>query len=640
MKKKLCTVLAAMVFATATFSEKTKAKTESDSSKIPSYLIVKGTKLKGYKDGLPEDLVIPDGVKEIDDGAFKGCRSLKSVTIPSGVKKIGDEVFYGCESLVSVTIPSSVKQISEGGRSWGDMSWIPGAFDRCISLKEIKFGGTVAQWKAVRGRNELPRSVVCIRCSDGFIGVKELPEYLEISGTAVTGYTGKVPVNLVIPEGVKEISKEAFEGCTSLASVTIPSSVKEIGRDAFKGCASLKEIQFGGTTAQWKAIQGSDGIKVSSVRCSDGNIGIADVPEYLKMDGTKVIGYTGKVPANLVIPDGVTAIGGNAFKDCTSIESVTIPSSVKEIVGYAFNGCTYLERVTIAEGVTEIGERSFSGCKSLTSVSIPGSVKEIGNFAFSGCVSLASVVIAEGVTEIGRSAFYGCTSLASVTIPGSVKKIDGFEVYVGAFEGCTSLVSVTIAEGMTEIGVRSFLGCTSLTSVSIPKTVTEIGNGAFKDCTSLRSVVIPDGVKKIYGDSRFGGAFEGCTSLASIAIPDSVESIGECAFYGCKSLASVTIGNGVTKIAGGTFRGCTSLKSVVIPRGVTGIWSGAFDGCTSLTSVTIPRSVTNFDGSFRNCSPNLKINYDGTKAQWGAISKRWWNGSFVVQCTDGVTVEK
>lgn len=138
MKKRWLAALAALVLATAAFAEKTN---------FPSYLEIKGTKVKGYTGGLPEDLVILDGVKEIDDGVFRDCTSLKSVTIPSGVKKIGDEVFYGCKSLVSVTIPSSVKQISEGGWSLGDMSWIPGP---SIAAHRSRKYNLVALWRSGR----------------------------------------------------------------------------------------------------------------------------------------------------------------------------------------------------------------------------------------------------------------------------------------------------------------------------------------------------------------------------------------------------------------------------------------------------------------------------------------------------------
>ena len=181
----------------------------------------------------------------------------------------------------------------------------------------------------------------------------------------------------------------------------------------------------------------------------------------------------------------VTSIGSSAFRDCTSLASVTIPSSVKSFGDYAFRDCTSLASVAISDGVTSIGSYAFYGCTSLTSVAIPSSVTSFGDYAFRGCTSLASVAISEGVTSIGNYAFYGCTSLTGVAIPSSVTSIGS-----SAFSGCTSLASVAIPSSVTSIGSYSFRGCTSLASVTIPSSVTSIDSYSFYGCTSLASVYL------------------------------------------------------------------------------------------------------------------------------------------------------
>ena len=81
--------------------------------------------------------------------------------------------------------------------------------------------------------------------------------------------------SVVISEGVTEIGESAFEDCKSLTSVAIPSSVTIIGEMAFFGCSSLESIEFGGTVSQWKAVEkGEDWHKwcdVAVVHCSDGD---------------------------------------------------------------------------------------------------------------------------------------------------------------------------------------------------------------------------------------------------------------------------------------------------------------------------------------------------------------------------------
>ena len=370
---------------------------------------------------------------------------------------------------------------------------------------------------------------------------------------------------------------------------------------------------------------------------------------------------------SVVINDGITNIGGHAFRGCSSLTSVTIPDSVTRIEGMAFLGCSKIKVVNydgnieswlgidfaddgsnpcdgstlyfkgelvtnavIPDSITSIKNWSFSGCSSLTSVTIPDSVTSIKNWSFSDCSSLTSVTIPDSVTSIGSGAFDGCSSLTSVTIPDSVTSIEG-----GAFDGCSSLTSVTIPDSVTRIEYGAFRGCSSLTSVTIPDSVTSIEVGAFSGCSSLTSVTIPDSVTSIEE-----GAFSACSSLTSVTIGNGVTSIND-SFSGCVSLKSFTVSesnsaysskdgvlfnknktklitypagktntsytipNSVTSIEDGAF--CASkLEKMNIPSSVSNIGISAFTGCSSLTSITIPNSVSKISyGTFERCE-NLK----------------------------------
>ncbi len=248
--------------------------------------------------------------------------------------------------------------------------------------------------------------------------------------------------------------------------------------------------------------------------------------------------YNGTDP-NVVIPNGVTKIGDNAFDGCSSLENITIPDSVTEIGEYAFYNCKSLKSIIIPNSVTSIGHRAFFFCSSLTSIIIPNSVTSIGHRAFYYCSSLTSVTIPNSVTEIGEGAFSGYSSLASITVDpsnSSYKSIDGnlyskdgktLVQYAIGKEGET----FEIPTGVTTIGNDAFSECKSLKSIIIPNSVTSIGGGAFFDCSSLTSVTIPNSVTEI-GEN----AFSNCESLKSIIIPDGVTTIGKYAFYNCKSL--------------------------------------------------------------------------------------------------------
>ena len=370
----------------------------------------------------------------------------------------------------------------------------------------------------------------------------------------------------VIAEGVTSIGWDAFDGCTSLTSVTIPDSVTSIGRSAFYDCRSLTSVT---------------------------------IPDSVSSIGGSAF-YDCRSLTSVTIPNGVTSIGAWAFYNCRSLTSVTIPNGVTSIGSYAFYRCRSLTSVTIPDSVTSIGDGAFSNCKSLTSVTIPGSVTSIGQHAFQGCTSLTSVTIPDSVSSIGEYAFDGCTSLTSVTIPDSVTSIGDF-----VFSNCKSLTSVAIPDSVTSIGDSAFSYCRSLTSVTIPDSVTSIGGDTFRDCTSLTSVTIPDSVTSI-GD----GAFASCTSLTGIWVAEGNNDYSSDASGVLFNKDKITLVQ-----CPGTFREYT------IPDSVTSIGNGAFLGCRSLTSVTIPDSVTSIgESAFYDCSSLTDVYYAGSEAQWKAIS--------------------
>ena len=204
--------------------------------------------------------IIPNGITNIQEGAFSGRKNITDIVIPSSVKLIGDSAFYNCDSLTSITIPDSVISI-------GDY-----AFYYCSSLTSVTIGDSVTSigYKAFDGtayyndENNWIDDVLYI--GDHLIRVKYYDIYgeyvikddtLTIAGGAFE-YCDSL-TSVVIPDSVASIGDYAFFACYSLASITIPNSVTSIGNSAFYSCNNLKDVYYTGTEEEWAEISiGSD----------------------------------------------------------------------------------------------------------------------------------------------------------------------------------------------------------------------------------------------------------------------------------------------------------------------------------------------------------------------------------------------
>jgi hypothetical protein len=186
-----------------------------------------------------------------------------------------------------------------------------------------------------------------------------------ISGYTITGYTGtrmdvQIPL-LINNKSVLGIGDGAFKN-SKITSVTIQTGteVATIGKNAFEGCTSLTSVTFD--------------VKLDLLKT---------IEDQAFMGCNKLTSVT--------IPNGVISIGFQAFMNCTSIASVTLPASLTTIGDQAFISCVALTSLTIPNGVTKIGASSIRNCQKLATVTIPASVTSIGAGAFWGSTALTSV---------------------------------------------------------------------------------------------------------------------------------------------------------------------------------------------------------------------------------------------------------
>ncbi len=473
-------------------------------------------------DVLVTDLVIPDGITYIKDGAFEGYKKLASVTIPDSVTSIGYNAFYGCTSLASITIPDGVTNIGEfafynTAYYNNTANWDNGVLyiDNHLIEAETTLSGSYEIKAATK--------TIALNAFAGCTGLSSITipnSVTSISYSAFAGCTGLT--SITIPDSVTSIDYYAFSGCSGLTSITIPESVTSIGSSAFRNCTGLQKLY-------WNAVNIPDFTAYSTIFYNAGTSGSG---------------------IDVVFGDGVEHIPGYLF--------YTDSSSYK----------LYIKTVTISDTVKSIGSNAFYCWKNLKDVYYVGTEADWKNISIgsnNGYLTSASIHYIDQILTFTLN-----SDGESYSITDCDEDFSGELVIPSTYNG----------KPVTRIGAEAFYNCTKLTSISIPTGVTSIGKEAFCVCTNLTSIIIPNSVKSIGAE-----AFYDCPRLTSVTIPDSVKSIGKYTFYGCTSLTSITIPNSVTTVDEGAFSNCSSLASITIPESVTTIGVFAFWGCTSLTDV-------------------------------------------------------
>lgn len=397
-------------------------------------------------------VTIPESVRVINEGGFRDCKGLTTVTLSESLKTIRASAFSGCTNLTDITIPEGVTNIERA------------AFVDCAGLTSVTISGSVTSIGDLAfGR--------CTALTNINV-VESNPNYASTDGvlfnkdktTLILCPIGNERTEYTIPDGVTNISCDAFYGCSGLTTISIPNSLTNISENAFYNCTSLTDI----------AIPGS----------------VKNIGEQAFFNCNNLSGVT--------IESGVTSINYRAFSGCLKLENIIIPDSVTSIGNNTFSSCTNLKSVKLSKNIKLISDNMFWSCMKLTDVIIPDGVTSIGKSAFQDCSNLKSIDIPNSVTSISDYAFRGCSYTRSITISGKIEAI-GIQV----FSGCMYVTKISIPDGVTSIGERAFEDMRNLTSVSIPNSVTSIGQYAFYRCDELKCVNIPDNVTNIE-DYAFG----------------------------------------------------------------------------------------------------------------------------------------
>lgn len=449
---------------------------------------------------------------------------------------------------------------------------------------------------------------------------------------------------VVIESGVNTVGRYAFDGCTSLLSVSFPVTVTMLRNYAFNGCTKLNAIYIANLT-QWARTD------ITSALCH---------PFYASEGGDLYLSNTRMT--NPVIGADLTEIKRFTFYRTKNFSSVTIKSGVKTIGFGAFNG-SGMKTLNIPDTVKSIEQAAFCNCSRLTDVYYDNTPAEWNKITINSTGDMNAPLVKAamhytlGKGKCGDDLNWAFTDDGVFTVTGTgamydyeyqktpwwgyrgnIKKlvINSGAASIGnyAFNNCYNLASLSLPATLKSIGKSAFTAC-AFTSLVLPSGLASIGQSAFQSCDKLGSVYIPSGVKEISPN-----VFQSCTALVSVTLPSQLAKIGGSAFYGCSSLKSVAFPSTLTSIGSYAFCNCKALGSVSLPKGFGSvIEEGAFCNCSAMKTASIPGSVrTVKDKAFKGCTALTDVYFDGYRDDWDKVTVGTDNGPLktaAVHCKPG-----
>ena len=280
--------------------------------------------------------------------------------------------------------------------------------------------------------DENPNSIISMK----------LPSTLE--GIGMMAFYNCSFSEIVVPDNVTRIGGGAFTDCDQLKIVTLPGSFEVDSSDCiFEDASNIEKVFFGGTKDEWIDLEQWP-ISDADIICSDGNI------ELCLSKDRKLVGSLtpyGRGLSEITIPEGVTVIGEEAFKD-SKITSIKMPSTLNEIRKNAFKNCRELVTAELNEDFRKIEGNAFSGCSGLKNIVLNQKIETIESDAFYGCVSLEEVIIPKSIKYLYPHVFKGCTNTLKVTFEGTKEELQNSMNVVFICSEETAKIQIKCSDGV------------------------------------------------------------------------------------------------------------------------------------------------------------------------------------------------
>ncbi len=600
------------------------------------------------------------GVKTAGTDLFQNCASLENVTLGTSLTSLPNYMFNGCSSLLSIDL-SSVKTLGTN------------IFQNCSSLEEVTLGADLttlpnytfdgcSALASIDLENIKSVGTYCFRnCAS--LQTAELPAATSVGNYAFNACSGlttaKLPVvtslgtyvfydcvklsNVQLNMELKTIPESAFRDCKALETIQLPNQLETIDTYAFRE-SGLIRIEFPAllTYVDFSAFGYCYNLELIVAPNVEGGYYVDEETGWLMDTEGTLLMTLGNLEGNVVVPEGVKAIGASAFEGRRSMTGVQLPDTLERIGRLAF-WQTGLTSIVIPASVVEIeykafaysyietaelnckdavfGESVFTNCPNLISATFCDGFEVLGNKMFQYCDKLETVNLPASIVFMGVETFR-YSGLQRITIPEGVEHLgseSGVAAIVGTnnylFADCAKLTSVVLPSGLATMSAQCFRNCTALESItytgfegegnSLPTSLTLVGSFAFSNTTMLKQLAMPgvtDVGQYVFGHSKDP---ELASGIETVSLP-SLRTIGVGMFRNCTALKNVTLGEGLETLGSYMFYNCTSLESIDLPSSITYLSTYTFQN-SGLTSIEIPASVEHM-GTTANTAATASTN--------------------------------
>ena len=454
-------------------------------------------------------IILQEGFSTIYNEAFKGCTQLTSVTLPSTFMVVGPRAFSDCTSLSQIRIDNNSEPAGTND------TFEQTVYDNAYLFVKDPTKYKSEPWSKFQHKEICKEYKLTYKVDGETYTINNEPQTISymvgesltpISEPVKAGheFSGWQGMPAIMPgEDVEVTGKFKYELKFSYADNSEhPKNDSEFSLPAdkwyFYGDAIDKEALEAALV--WAGYHPTLDSEIPTTMPAE-DLNIIVTYEKAEYDYTfnyvnyKV--YTFENRAEVVSADATA-------------ESVTIPATITyENVPYpvtlirprAFQKNHKIKEVIIKDGVKAIGDMAFEGCDQLQEITLPEELESIGLQAFSRSKLTSVLPAVPYAPNMGKEIFYSCTKLKDINFSPNLTKLPE-----GIFRNCKGLEKIDMSNHITEIGKSAFEGCSALNTVYLSETLETIDDGAFSECEAIKELTLPASLNSI-GNMAFYQVF-------------------------------------------------------------------------------------------------------------------------------------